>query len=333
MMQPQFLLRQHEPVSQDFPIPPEGVRIGRVPDNTIVLDDDTVSRYHAIVWEQDGQVFVRDENSANGTLVGEQVIPASQAHLLQPGDHVRVGLATFSLVMGEAAPPAAVPLAPVPLAAAAGLPIPLLIGGGIVVVLAIVIVVALAMQGSSSSTPLAPLPATLTPASAPASSTPSAPSPEPPTQPAVVAPSPTTVPQQPARPAATPTPQLLSSLLAAMEQAKKTLEELGWDLDEASGTGNLNCENAVRHYEALQLAPSFSVPAEQSDVAGIYNAYRRAVDPVLRESGDVYTACRNALAVGSGGPSTEQRNRARQSISNADPVLHDAIRQAKELVP
>lgn len=47
------------------------VRIGRNPDNDLVLPLDMVSRYHALVWYDppSGRYFIRDEGSTNGTWV------------------------------------------------------------------------------------------------------------------------------------------------------------------------------------------------------------------------------------------------------------------------
>ena len=46
------------------------VAIGRDPSNHIELSDDRVSRYHAVIWAEDGAWHVRDLDSANGTFVG-----------------------------------------------------------------------------------------------------------------------------------------------------------------------------------------------------------------------------------------------------------------------
>ena len=44
-------------------------RIGRSPECEIFLDDVTVSRNHAVLHERDGEFYVEDEGSLNGTLV------------------------------------------------------------------------------------------------------------------------------------------------------------------------------------------------------------------------------------------------------------------------
>ena len=46
------------------------VAIGREPSNDIELADERVSRYHAVLWAENGVWRVRDLDSANGTFIG-----------------------------------------------------------------------------------------------------------------------------------------------------------------------------------------------------------------------------------------------------------------------
>lgn len=50
-----------------------------------------VSRRHAVIHEQGGQWFVRDNNSTNYTLVGRVRVQPQQDVLIMPGDEVRFG--------------------------------------------------------------------------------------------------------------------------------------------------------------------------------------------------------------------------------------------------
>lgn len=47
------------------------VGIGREPNNDIELDDQRVSRHHAVLWAEGGAWHVRDLDSANGTFIGD----------------------------------------------------------------------------------------------------------------------------------------------------------------------------------------------------------------------------------------------------------------------
>jgi FHA domain len=62
--------------------------IGRVPDNTIVIDNPAVSAHHARVTVEGADVVLEDLHSTNGTFVNEQPIVR---HVLQHGDVVLVG--------------------------------------------------------------------------------------------------------------------------------------------------------------------------------------------------------------------------------------------------
>src|SRR5271169_3187954 len=64
-------------------------RIGRRPDNDIVLDDDDVSRYHAVVIDTGGSFVISDLRSTNGVHVGGRRIRGSAT--LADGDHIRIG--------------------------------------------------------------------------------------------------------------------------------------------------------------------------------------------------------------------------------------------------
>ena len=64
-------------------------RIGRRPDNDIVLDDDDVSRYHAVVIDTGSSFVISDLRSTNGVLVQGRRIRSSAT--LTDGDHVRIG--------------------------------------------------------------------------------------------------------------------------------------------------------------------------------------------------------------------------------------------------
>jgi SARP family transcriptional regulator, regulator of embCAB operon len=64
-------------------------RIGRRPDNDIVLDDDEVSRYHAVVIDTGSSFVVSDLRSTNGVQVGGRRIRSSAT--LAHGDRIRIG--------------------------------------------------------------------------------------------------------------------------------------------------------------------------------------------------------------------------------------------------
>jgi hypothetical protein len=66
----------------------ERTRIGRSPDCEIFLDDVTVSRNHAVLVERDGEFFVEDQGSLNGTFVNRRRIDTAP---LENGDELQLG--------------------------------------------------------------------------------------------------------------------------------------------------------------------------------------------------------------------------------------------------
>ncbi|HEU4409332.1 MAG TPA: GGDEF domain-containing protein [Polyangiaceae bacterium] len=74
-------------------------RVGRGPDNEIVLDGESISRRHAS-WERRGRRWwVVDERSTNGTYVNDELV--DQEHPLSNGDRVKVGGLILKFLSGD----------------------------------------------------------------------------------------------------------------------------------------------------------------------------------------------------------------------------------------
>jgi DNA-binding SARP family transcriptional activator len=80
------------------PLRGAATRIGRLSDNDIVLDDATVSRYHAMIVDTGNSFIITDLRSANGVSVGGNRIRGSAA--LVAGDKVRIGDHEFTFEIG-----------------------------------------------------------------------------------------------------------------------------------------------------------------------------------------------------------------------------------------
>jgi ABC-type multidrug transport system ATPase subunit len=80
-------------------VPPGNVRIGRAPDNDLVVDDLLVSRYHAELRRTpDGQYEITDLGSHNGTYVNGRRVSGQP---LTDSDTVGIGHSTFRLTGGR----------------------------------------------------------------------------------------------------------------------------------------------------------------------------------------------------------------------------------------
>lgn len=70
-------------------VPGQSVTVGRAPTNQIVLKDERCSRSHAEIFMSEGQWTLRDLESRNGTIVGDQEVRGDW--VLKPGDVIRIG--------------------------------------------------------------------------------------------------------------------------------------------------------------------------------------------------------------------------------------------------
>ena len=66
--------------------------IGRIAGNDLQLEDQKVSRHHAVIEVHDGQTVLRDLGSTNGTEINGKRV---NRHRLAPGDRLAVGETTL----------------------------------------------------------------------------------------------------------------------------------------------------------------------------------------------------------------------------------------------
>jgi pSer/pThr/pTyr-binding forkhead associated (FHA) protein len=67
------------------------ITIGRVPDNSLQIDDISVSSHHATLTLVDGDYVFRDIGSTNGSRLNGQDLQPDTDHRLQDGDRLRLG--------------------------------------------------------------------------------------------------------------------------------------------------------------------------------------------------------------------------------------------------
>ena len=77
--------------SKDFEIPIGITTIGREPDNLLVLDYSTVSRYHARLECVPDECSISDLGSSNGTFINKVKIPAKAPMVIKNNDRVGIG--------------------------------------------------------------------------------------------------------------------------------------------------------------------------------------------------------------------------------------------------
>ncbi|VAX13990.1 hypothetical protein MNBD_GAMMA24-1453 [hydrothermal vent metagenome] len=96
------ILVQHNNAGIKFPIDRQRIRIGRGTDNEICIDDELVSKEHAVIEvvlrsDKDAQVdyLLQDLDSTNHTFVNDQSVSLFK---LSNGDVIRIGMNNFRFV-------------------------------------------------------------------------------------------------------------------------------------------------------------------------------------------------------------------------------------------
>ena len=73
-----------------WPLDKDRLVIGRGPDCDIILPDRVVSRHHAVIERRDGDYFIWDDGSKNGTFVNGE--PVTEPRQLIDGDEIQIAL-------------------------------------------------------------------------------------------------------------------------------------------------------------------------------------------------------------------------------------------------
>jgi hypothetical protein len=80
-----------------FPIPIDGATVGRLPENTIYIPDERLSREHARIEFREGRFFLNDLGSRNGTALNGSLVSNPQP--LHGGDTIELGSNTLIVGM------------------------------------------------------------------------------------------------------------------------------------------------------------------------------------------------------------------------------------------
>ncbi|HEU5453113.1 MAG TPA: FHA domain-containing protein [Terriglobales bacterium] len=76
-----------------FPLTLGAVRIGRLPDNEIQIDNPAVSGHHAVIYWEADQFILEDKGSFNGTYIGDRRIVRK---VLSDNDNILIGKHTLT---------------------------------------------------------------------------------------------------------------------------------------------------------------------------------------------------------------------------------------------
>lgn len=87
-----LILKFKDKVLKEYPVSSEVIKIGRLRNNNIVIDNPAVSKHHASVEMKDGKYILTDHDSTNGTFVNEKKI---NGIVLTDGDKITIGKHTL----------------------------------------------------------------------------------------------------------------------------------------------------------------------------------------------------------------------------------------------
>ncbi len=88
---PKLIVTLQDGTEQSHELIDDQITIGRVPDNTVQIDDISVSSHHATLTLVDGDYVFRDIGSTNGSRLNGQNVEADTDHRLQNSDRIRLG--------------------------------------------------------------------------------------------------------------------------------------------------------------------------------------------------------------------------------------------------
>ncbi|GAA5420379.1 hypothetical protein Stok01_02342 [Sulfurisphaera tokodaii] len=94
------LINQKIPLSFDiFP----SISVGRSPENVIIVPDPEVSRRHALISLEGGELYIEDLNSTNGTYIydGKLFQPVKGKQKISPNTIIKLGNQTIVKVLAE----------------------------------------------------------------------------------------------------------------------------------------------------------------------------------------------------------------------------------------
>jgi hypothetical protein len=102
-----IVLAKGDVILREMPLSKAMVTIGRRPHNDLVIDDLAISGEHAIIITENGDSFLEDLNSTNGTQINGQPV---RKHFLRDGDVVELAQYRLEYVaarLAEVYPPVA----------------------------------------------------------------------------------------------------------------------------------------------------------------------------------------------------------------------------------
>ncbi|MFK7779509.1 MAG: FHA domain-containing protein [Gimesia sp.] len=96
---PKFIIKTGKHQGKTLKLPERNITIGREPECDIRVADSDVSRMHCKLVPRDGELYVVDLQSRNGTCVND--IPIQEETQIHNGDQLRIGPMVFEFVSAK----------------------------------------------------------------------------------------------------------------------------------------------------------------------------------------------------------------------------------------
>lgn len=77
--------------NEEYNLNDDNISIGREEGNTIILENDLVSKQHAIIFKRKRTYFIKDLNSTNGTFINDKKTVPNKIYKLKDGDKIGIG--------------------------------------------------------------------------------------------------------------------------------------------------------------------------------------------------------------------------------------------------
>jgi pSer/pThr/pTyr-binding forkhead associated (FHA) protein len=88
---PKLIVTLQDGTQNTFDLFDDQITVGRAPDNTLQIDDASVSSHHATLTLAGGDYIYRDIGSTNGSRLNGKTLTADTDHRLQNGDSLMLG--------------------------------------------------------------------------------------------------------------------------------------------------------------------------------------------------------------------------------------------------
>jgi len=84
-----------------YPVHQNRITIGRSNECNIIINENSISRKHALLERNGNHLFLVDHNSKNGTLINGKLITPEKRISIKPGDSIKIGNSTMFVVNRE----------------------------------------------------------------------------------------------------------------------------------------------------------------------------------------------------------------------------------------